>query len=398
MTNEIQLAEWLRTVRGAVLREMLELTASPDILSFALGLPAPELFPAEACAEAAAQVLTRDPLTLQYGPPFRPLRRQVAELMAQRGINCHEDQVFLTTGAQQGMYLLVRMLLDQRGQLLCEELNYTGFRQIIEPFQPQVLAVPTDLRTGIDVDDVERKFAAGAKPALIYAIPEGHNPLGVSMSLAKRERLAALAEHYRVPIIEDDAYGFLSYEGPVVPTLHALNPRWAFYVGSFSKILGPSLRSGWIIVPEEFIPLLSIVKEATDLDTTTFNQRVISAVISAKPLDEHIDALRREYRLRRDTMLGALERHFPKCASWIKPTTGLFIWVVLPSEVDTGELLRESVERERIAFLPGHCFSVLYKRDAANCMRLNFSNSSPAQIEEGIERLGRVMKMAAQPI
>lgn len=390
--TEIRRAGWMQTVSGAVLREMLELTARRDILSFALGLPAPELFPAEACAEAAAQALSSDPLTLQYGPPFRPLRTQIAELMALRGVNCDEDQVFLTTGAQQGTHLLVRMLLDQGEQVFCEELTYTGFRQIIEPFQPEVMTIPTDLETGMDVDFVEWRLASGARPAFIYAIPDGHNPLSVSMSLAKRERLVALAEQYRVPIIEDDVYGFLCYETPAAPPLHALNPQWVFYVGSFSKILAPSLRTGWMIVPQDLIPSLSIVKEATDLDTSSFNQRLISAYISAKRLLDHVTDLRQAYRLRRDTMLNALERHFPDCASWIKPKTGVFIWVVLPPEVDTGELLKESVERERIAFLPGHAFSILYNRDAANCMRLNFSNSSPARIEEGIERLGRILK------
>lgn len=388
---EIALAPWAEKTRRSALQEMLAIAARPGLLSFALGLPAPELFPTREFASAAAQVLANEPHALQYHPPLHSLKEHVVELMARRGFECKPEQVFLTAGAQQGMNLLARLLLDTSSQVLLEEVAYPGFRQVIEPYQPELLTVSTDLATGMNVDEVEALLEAGSRPALIYAVTEGHNPLGVTMSMEKRERLVGLAQRFGIPIVEDDAYGFLSYDGEALPPMRALD-ELVLYVGSFSKILAPALRAGWLVVPESLIPKLSIVKEASDIDTTTFSQRVVNAYLEAGHLPSHLSRLRQEYGARRDAMLSALEEHFPEGCRWVKPSSGVFIWVELPETVDTYELLKSAVETEQVAFIPGSAFYGGPPARASRAMRLNFSNCTPERIREGIARLARVLK------
>jgi 2-aminoadipate transaminase len=393
LSEEMSLANWTRAIKRSELQEMLSAASRPGIISFALGLPAPELFPREALSRAAASVLANDMRSLQYGPQSHILKRQIVELMAHRGVKCHEDQIFLTGGAQQAMNLLARLLLDTGGQVLVEEMIYTGFQQVVEPYQPNLLTVRADPETGMDVSAVESILERGARPAFIYAISDGHNPLSLSLSLQKRERLVELARKYHIPIMEDDAYGLLYYGDASVPPLRAFEDQWVFYTGSFSKTLGPGLRSGWIVLPEPLIPKLSIVKEANDIDTTTFAQRTIAAFFEAEDFNNHLVRLRREYKARRDTMLCSLRDYFPHEAQWRAPDTGVFIWVELPTEFNTAALLKIAIEKERVAFIPGQAFCVNSDCLATNCMRLNFSNSSPELIAVGIKRLAKAIEV-----
>jgi 2-aminoadipate transaminase len=394
--GEVSLAGWTKTLKPSALQDMLRASTRPGILSLALGLPAAELFPAADYAQSVARVLANDPRALQYGPPFQPLKRQVVELMEARGVVCGESQIFLTAGAQQGVHMLARLLLEPGATVVTEELTYTGFQQVLQPYQPRILTVPTDPATGMDVDALEQLFDSGERPSLVYSVTDGHNPVSVSMSREKRVRLAALARQYRVPVIEDDPYGFLFYEeaAPLAP-LRAFEDRWVFYAGTFSKILAPGLRTGWLVVPEELIAPLSIVKESIDIDMAPLNQRAISDYIAAGLLEGHLDKLRREYRLRRDTMLRALGEHFPASARWNRPASGLFVWVELPEDADTGALLETAIESEQVAFLPGFAFNVGARPCRRNTMRLNFSNAAPQLIEEGIARLGRLLGRAS---
>lgn len=362
-------------------------------ISLALGLPDTNLFPRESLARAASQTLADVPEALQYGAPFAPLKEHIVELMRRRGVECRQEQIFLTCGAQQGLSLLARLLLGRGGQVLLEQMAYTGFQQALMPLQPQILSVPSDPQSGIDVDAVEAMLEAGARPALIYAVTDGHNPLGLSVSREKRLRLVELACRYGVPIIEDDAYGFIHYGERAEPPLRALDGRWVFYVGSFSKILAPSLRAGWLVVPEELIPVLSILKESSDINTSTFTQRIISAFLDTGELENHVSTLRGEYRARRDVMSKALGEHFPAAARWTLPTSGIFFWVELPARADTTALLGTAVEMG-VTYIPGNAFCVDNSGLGLNCMRLNFSHCAPALLEEGIARLGRLLKSA----
>jgi 2-aminoadipate transaminase len=389
----LRLAAWARRSGTSALQTMLSVGTRPGTISLALGLPAPELFPAAEYGRAAAAVLEEDPRALQYSPPHAPLQAHVAALMAQRGVACAPEQVFLTAGAQQGLSLLSRLLLEPGDEVIAETLCYTGFQQAVEPLAPRLLTVRSDPETGIDVDAVESLLAGGARPAFIYTVPDGHNPLALSMPAAHRVRLVELARTYGVPIVEDDPYGFLAYDGPPAHPLRALDADWVFYVGSFSKVLAPALRLGWLVVPERLVPLLAIAKESSDINTATLSQRAAARYLDGGHLPGHLSMLHREYRLRRDTMLAALEAHLPE-ARWRRPSAGVFVWVELPEGVDAGEVLRVALEEERVAFVPGHAFAADGSRTGSHCMRLNFSHSTPEMIEEAVARLARAARTA----
>lgn len=388
--SEITLAGWTHTMQRSMLRQMLAVVSRPGILSFAGGLPAPDLFPAAEYGEALARVLATDRAALQYGPPFAPLKRHIVALMAERGVVCAEEQVFLTTGAQQALDILARLLLNPGGEVMLESLVYTGIRQVVAPHRPAVLSLRTDLETGIEVDDVIDYLEKGARPAFLYVIPDAHNPLGVSISEEKRYLLAEVATHHNLPIIEDDPYGFLSYDGRCLPPIRAYNDTHVFYVGSFSKILAPALRLGWLIAPEVLIPRLTVIKEAGDLESSALTQRAVSSYLDAGHLPAHLERLQTAYRERRDALLAAMARSFPPGVTWTLPRAGMFVWVTLPKDIDAAELLTIAVERERVAFIPGQTFADSGAR-AHNTMRLNFSHCCTADIEEGIGRLGRVL-------
>lgn len=390
--TELALAGWAKNTSRSAIQEMLADALRPGIISFALGLPAPEFFPAAAFSQMAAQVLSTDARALQYSPHLASLRRQVVGLMQQRGVSCLEEQIFLTAGAQQGMSLLARLLLDDGSKVITEKFIYSGFQQVLEPFRPEILTVETSLETGMDVEAVEKLLRLGHRPAFIYSITDGHNPLSVNLHSDKRKQLVALAEQYHVPIVEDDAYGFLSYDETVSPPLRALSDRWVFYVGSFSKILAPALRVGWVVVPQELIEPLSIVKESADIDTATFTQRLVNAYLESDQLPAHLAGLREQYNARRETMARALADYFPDEARWNVPASGFFFWVEFPSQVDLDKLFKIAIEREQVAFIPGCAFGVNGAGRQTQSMRLNFSNSTPALIEEGIARLAKVLK------
>ncbi|HXM49774.1 MAG TPA: PLP-dependent aminotransferase family protein [Pyrinomonadaceae bacterium] len=392
LLKEISLATWTPGIRRSELQEMLVIASRPGILSFALGLPAAELFPVAEFAEAITGVLANDAQALQYGPPFGPLKSHIVSLMAQRNVICREEEIFLTSGAQQGLNLLTRLLLDPGGQVLIEELAYTGLQQVIEPYHPEILTVSTNPKTGMDIEAVAAFLAAGARPAFIYTVSEGHNPMAVSLSASKRAALVKLARLYNVPVIEDDPYGFLCYEDEKVPPMKALSEQYVLYVGSFSKILAPGVRVGWIVAPENLMEKLAVLKEASDINTSTLSQRSVSAYLDGGYLPAHLKMLLLEYRARRDAMLGALRDHFPLGSKYVKPTGGVFIWVQLPETIETSRLLKVALEREQVAFIPGAAFAIGEVPPANHCMRLNFSNCSASLIEKGIARLGRVIK------
>lgn len=390
------LAAWARTSAPSALREILPLLSRPGLLSFALGMPAVELLPREAYLQATRRVLEEDSLALQYGVPCEPLKRHIVRLMAERGVQCGEEQVFLTTGAQQGMSLLARLLLDEGGKVAVESAVYDGIHGAVKQFRPEVMTVPSDAG-GISVDALEALLEAGERPAFVYLIPEGHNPLGVTLGMERRLRLVELARRYEVPLVEDDAYGFLRYDGDPLPALRALDAEWVLYVGSFSKIIAPGLRVGWIVVPERLVPVLSILKHGSDLDVTSVAQRCLAAFLDTGALPPHLARVRAEYRSRRDAMLSAMERHFPRSVRWTVPEGGMFVWVSLPAGSDAVELLGRAVAHEQVAFVPGAAFSPADPRRAAHCLRLCFASTPEERIEEGISRLGRLLASGAAP-
>lgn len=390
--HEMAFAAWTQRMTQSTLREILALIARPGLLSFALGMPAPELFPVRAYARAAQRVLDEDPDALQYGMPLGRLRAHVVALMKLRGVQCTEDEVFITTGAQQAMSLLGQLLATPGDTVVTDELSYDGMLGSMRPLQPRVLTVPCHPRTGTDVDAVEALLASGERPALIYTIPEGHNPLGASMPAASRRRLAQTARRYGVPVVEDDAYGLLGYDDHAPPALRAYDPEWVLYVGSFSKIMAPGIRAGWVVAPPAVVQRLSILKQGSDLDVSTYAQRTLSAYLDREPFGEHLQHLRDVYRTRRDAMLRALEAYFPSGARWTEPRSGMFVWVRMPEGTDTTVLLRRAVEEARVAYIPGRAFCPSGGVNGGEAMRLNFSRVSLDEIDDGIRRLGVVLQ------
>lgn len=392
---EAPLARWARATRRSALQDALSLGAGrPGLISLALGLPAVEAFPREAFLRAEAEVWSRGAGHLQYHPPAAELRRQVAELMAARGVACDEDDVFITAGAQQGLSLLTRLLLDPGGCVAVEDLTYSGLRQAIEPLEPELMEVPTVPGRGIDLDALEEMLRGGRRPAFLYAMPTGHNPLGVSLGHGERVRLVALAREFGVPIVEDDAYGFLQYGDDAVAPLRALAAELVCYVGSFSKILAPTLRVGWIVAPRRLMEGLAILKEATDINTATLSQDAVSAYLAQGDLPRHISVLRELYRERRDALLAAVARDLPSGATVVHPTSGFFAWVELPDGVDTGALF-DAALRENVMFLPAGAFRTVASVRRDSGIRLSFSVLRPDEIREGIARLATALERTA---
>jgi len=394
-----------RMGRSAI-RELLKLTMQPDIISFAGGLPAPELFPVERCKEAAAQVLEKHGAqALQYGPTegFLPLRQFICDRMNHYyGINAQLANVVITTGSQQALDLVGKLLINPGDRVLVEEPTYLGALQAWNSYLAEYVSVPCDDR-GMRTDMLEAVLRTG--PKFMYVLPNFQNPGGTTLPLARRQELVRLSNKYGVPIVEDDPYGALRYEGEHLPPLVAVDADFqtsaglnghgfsggnVAYLGTFSKTLAPGLRLGWVIAPADVVDQLVMAKQGIDLHTSTFAQMLAYEVAKDGFLDEHIQQIRRVYGERRDIMLAALKHYFPQECSWTHPEGGLFLWVRLPEWMDASSLLDKAVVH-KVAYVPGSAFYPI-PGHGHNTMRLNFSNAKPAQIEKGIRRLGDLLK------
>jgi len=393
-----QLAARCSRLQPSVIREILKTAGSPDIISFAGGLPAPELFPVDLVSRSAREVLEADgPGALQYGltEGYEPLRRWVAEhLAATTGLRVPPDQVLIVSGSQQGLDLAAKVLLDPGDLVLVENPCYLGALQAFAAYEARVVGVSCD-QDGLEPDALRRALErAPARPKFLYLVPQFQNPTGTSLAAARRAEVAALAAAFGVPIVEDDPYGRLRYDGAAQPALATLaGPAGWLYLGTASKILAPGLRVAWLVASDRGIhERLVSAKQATDLHTSSFTQRVVwDYVRRPGVLDEHLRHLRDVYRCRRDAMQGALARHLPEGGRWTRPEGGMFLWVELPDGIDATELFRTAL-RQKVAFVPGESFWVGEPR--RNTLRLNFSNADEDNIEAGVGRLGAAVRAA----
>jgi DNA-binding transcriptional MocR family regulator len=376
------------------MRDLIPLTTRPDIISFAGGLPAPDLFPVEDYQICLDHVLaTEGRRALQYGPIYPPLKEALAHLMQLRGVDADPDDIFITNGAQQGLSVVGQLLLNPHSPVIVEQIAFTGIGQMIAERGAMPFTVATDLDCGIDVDNVEYLLKLTGQVRAIIEIPDFHNPLGVSIAAEYRARLVELSRRFRTPIIEDDPYGLLRYEGADIPPLKARDVDGGIiYIGSFSKILAPGLRLGWVVAPKAVLGKLTVIKESQDLETSQLTQRAVTEFIQRGFLNTHLEKLKTAYAVRRQTMLDAVEREFPREAQWSRPKGGIFIWVTLPEHVNTRDLLPQAVEQEKVAFVPGLAFGI--QAGGQSSLRLNFSNAAPEMIEVGIKRLGKIMHEA----
>jgi 2-aminoadipate transaminase len=388
-------------MRASDIREILKVTAQPDVISLAGGLPAPELFPVDEYRRAFEWVLESDGAqALQYGPSegYRPLRVMIATRLNGAGARCDANDILITNGSQQALDLIGKIFLNPGDAVMLENPTYLGALQAFNQYQASYVTVPMD-DDGMEVDEAERLLAGRDRPVkFIYALPNFQNPTGRSLSLARRKRLVEVASRYGVPIVEDDPYGELRFQGDPLPSLKSLDTDGTvIYLGTFSKILAPGFRLGWIVADPEAMEALLHGKQPSDLHTGMAQQMATYEVGKDGFIDRHVEHIKEFYRERRDVMLLAIEEHFPSDAHFTRPDGGLFVWAELPAHIDTRELLLDAV-KEKVAFVPGQGFHA--DGGGRNTMRLNFSNVPPDQLREGIRRLGRSIqrRLVAAPV
>jgi 2-aminoadipate transaminase len=386
----------------STIRELLKLTIHPEVISFAGGLPAPELFPVERIRQATNTVFAKyGPESLQYSTTegMPELRRFLAQRLSGETLSVKPENILIVTGSQQALDLIARIFVNEYDRVILENPTYLGMLQTLKPYDLTYLPVPTD-EGGMRIETLPELLLH--QPKLMYVVPNYQNPQGITLIKERRIDLIQMLDSYPVPLVEDNPYSELCYTGEIEPTLmeldaqnlgiRELNGR-VIYTSTFSKILSPGLRVGWIAAPLPVIDMLIAAKQSTDLHTSTLVQYIIYEVVRDGFLENHIATLRKTYRERRDIMLAAMENYFPEEVRWTHPAGGLFLMVYMPQYLDAEALLKEALAY-KVAFVPGVDFHV--GNTGRNTFRLNFSHESPPMIEEGIKRLGQLLKHAIQ--
>lgn len=397
---EYRYAHRIKTMGSSVIRELLKYAEQPDIISFAGGLPAPDVFPIKEFQAACNTVLAQSGAqALQYSTTegYQPLRDMIARHTSRYMVPVTPDNILITSGSQQALDFMGRLFINRGDYIVVESPSYLGALQAWNAYGAQYIAVPMD-EDGMIVDQLEEALRKG--PKFIYVLPNFQNPSGCTLSLERRKRVIELADKYGVPIIEDDPYGQLRYEGDHIPSLVQLDSAYrgydgdcysgnVIYLSTFSKLLAPGLRLAWVIAPEQVIRKLVYAKQAADLHTASFNQYVAFEVAKGGFLDEHVKTIRAVYKERRDVMLEMMDEMFPPEMRWTKPQGGMFLWGIMPEHMDSAEVLTAALKR-KVAFVPGGSFHAT--GGGKNTMRINFSYSNPDTIREGITRLGTTLK------
>ncbi|HUR89672.1 MAG TPA: PLP-dependent aminotransferase family protein [Ramlibacter sp.] len=389
--NDLQHTQWVLARRAermnpSVIREILKVTEKPGIISFAGGLPSPKTFPVEAFRAACDKVLTSDGRgALQYAASegYAPLREAVAQMLPWK---VDASQVLITTGSQQGLDLVAKVLVDAGSRILVETPTYLGALQAFAPMEPEIVGVASDAQ-GVRVDELA---AAATGARFLYVLPNFQNPTGRTMSEARRDALSHRARELGLPLVEDNPYGDLWFDAPPPLPLTARNPDGGIYLGSFSKVLAPGLRLGYIVAPQGIFPKLLQAKQAADLHSPGFNQRMVAEVMKDGFLARHVPTIRALYKSQRDAMLAALSREMKDVdVQWNTPDGGMFLWVRLPQGMSAAELLPKAVEKG-VAFVPGAPFYA--QEPDPRTMRLSFVTAPVEQIDAGIAALARAVK------
>jgi 2-aminoadipate transaminase len=404
LNRDIPVLDWTSHLAGrtenmksSAIRELLKLTQQPDIISFAGGLPAPEFFPLREIEEACRHIVrTEGAQALQYGTTegYKPLREYLATTMHKYGVPAVPNNVLLTNGSQQALDLIGKLFINPGDYVITGRPTYLGAIQAWNAYQARYQTVNLD-DDGMVVDEVESAYEkvvadSGQPPKFIYVLPNFHNPAGTTLPLERRERLAETAKKLNLPVVEDDPYGELRYEGEDVLPICTLIPERTIYLGTFSKTLTPGLRLGWIVCPEVLMQRFVQAKQGCDLHTATFTQYVANDICQRGLLKPHIKQLREVYKERRDTMLDALVEFWPDGCCWTYPQGGLFLWARVPESIDTKEFCQDAIAA-KVAYVPGVNFYPNLD-GGHNAMRLNFSYPSLDLIVEGIRRLGTTLK------
>jgi 2-aminoadipate transaminase len=384
-----------RGMKSSAMRDLMAVIARPEVISLAGGLPDTGAFPKDTLTAVMARIARESSAeALQYGPTegLAGAKDCIVEVMAAEGIRADPDDMIITTGGQQVIDLVARALVDPGDVIVAEAPTYPGAVPVFSSYQADVVQIEMDadgMRIDLLEDELARLDREGRRPKFVYTIPTFQNPAGVTMSLARRRRLVEIAHERELLVLEDSPYGLLRYEGVPQPTLRELDGGvFVMYLGTFSKILSPGIRLGWVLAPPPVLEKINLGKQAADLCSSTLSQLMVIAYFEQTDWREYIDCVAEIYRARRDTMLDALAEHFPAQAEWTHPNGGLFIWAKLPDFIDTTDLLARAL-RENVAFVPGA--AAYLDGRGHNAMRLNFSAVDEAEIREGVARIGKVV-------
>lgn len=389
----IQFANRMELMKGSEIRELLKLTAQPDIISFAGGLPAKELFPVDGMKAASDKVLNENgQAALQYstteGVPA--LREKIsARMRAKNKIESTMDDVLITSGSQQGLDFTGRVFLDAGDVVLMESPSYLGAINAFKTCEPKFVEVPTD-DTGMKMDELRKTLETTKNVKFIYVIPDFQNPSGRTWSLERRQEFMKIVNEFEIPVIEDNPYGDLRFDGEALPSLKSLDTKGlVVFLGTFSKILAPGYRIGWVCATPEILEKYNFMKQASDLQASTIGQMEVNAYLDANDLDEHVDKIRSIYIKRRDCMLKTMNEEFPKECTYTYPAGGLFTWVTLPDYMNAKDLAEQCIKK-KVAFVPGGSF--FPNGGNENTLRMNYSCMPEDKIVEGVKRIAETIK------
>lgn len=400
--TEFSLDHWLdlyasrtASMRSSEVRELLAVTARPDMISFAGGLPDTRLFPADEIVKATKKIMKSEGhAALQYGPSegHLGLKKELRALMKEEDIDSHLEDFIVTDGAQQALDLIAKVFIDRGEPIIIEAPCYIGALQAFAGYQPRFVSVPLD-DEGMRIDLLKERLVdlkkEGVRPKFLYTVPNFHNPVGVTLSKERRLKLLEVAKDADLLVVEDNPYGLLRYEGDSLPLLRGLDSE-VIYISTLSKIFSPGIRLGWVLAPPPILEKIIFAKQAANLCSGSFAQRVAEEYLRAGLWKKHIKRQIEVYQRRRDTMLDALDEFFPPRSHWTKPQGGIFLWATLPEYLDTTEMLAEAIQQEKVAYVPGKAFFA--GDDGNNQMRLNFSHSPEEVLKKGIKRLAKVVK------
>ena len=389
----IKFADRMGKIEGSAIRELLKLTAKPEVISFAGGMPAPELFPVEEMKKVSLAVLEEQGrVALQYTTTegYLPLREKIAQRMNKTlKTNVGPDDILITSGSQQGLDFSGKAFIDKGDVVLCESPSYMGALNAMKAYEPEFIEIKTD-NDGMIMEDLEKVLASNDKVKLIYVIPDFQNPSGRTWPLERRIKFMEIINKYEIPVVEDNPYGELRFDGETLPSLKSLDTKGlVIYLGTFSKIFCPGYRLGWTCAAPEILTKFNVCKQGADLQASTISQMEVNKFIEMYDLDAHVEKIKECYSKRRDVMLKAMEDEFPDCVEFTHPQGGLFTWVTFPEGIDAGEMAKKCLEKN-VAYVPGASF---YPNGGVyNTCRLNYSNMPEDKIIEGIKRMGEVLR------
>lgn len=382
-------ADRMSKIPRSFVREILKVADEPDIISFAGGLPNPDTFPQKEFAESTSFILENSGAeALQYSTTegYEPLRSLVSERYAKNGLSVDPENILITNGSQQGLDLVAKVFLNHEDTVLVEKPTYLAALQAFGLFEPKFKSIPL-LNDGVDMD-VLRSMVENDDPKLFYSIPNFQNPTGISYSMEKRKLIGELVNQNETVLVEDNPYGEIRFMGENLPPIKRFTNN-SILLGSFSKVVAPGIRLGWIVAEDETMHHLVTAKQASDLHSNFFSQMIVHHYLTEYDVEDHLTMIREMYKNQRDFMLEMIKRYFPEGVKYTEPEGGIFLWVTLPEDMDAMELFERTMEDD-VAFVPGEAF---YSEDSQkNTLRLNFSNSNNTKIEEGIKKMGKAIK------